>query len=175
MNGPMGDEDYEDAQRKYILLFRVLNTSKSPFDPRHAGEANKLIADYRYKLQKAEQEIASLQSTLARTDTQLLRYKTTADASEKAEAELKIERRKLQREVIILFCRSKLQNASKARARALETSNVFLLSSSRKMITTHSAYPSTIGAYLIAILYDDFSRLSFTFGTNAICSRQVFV
>lgn len=63
------------------------------------GEANKLLAEYRYKLQKAEQEIASLQSTLARSDTQLLRYKTTADASEKAEGELKIERRKLQREV----------------------------------------------------------------------------
>ncbi|XP_031632227.1 leucine-rich repeat flightless-interacting protein 2 isoform X2 [Contarinia nasturtii] len=75
-NGPIDDEDYEDAQR----------------------EANKLIADYKYKLTKAEQEIASLQASLARSETQVIRYKSTADAAEKVEAELKIERRKLQRE-----------------------------------------------------------------------------
>ncbi|XP_061393177.1 leucine-rich repeat flightless-interacting protein 2 [Musca vetustissima] len=77
LNGPLGsdDDDYE-AQR----------------------EANKIILDYKYKLQKAEQEIASLQSSLARSETQVIRYKSTAEAAEKAEAELKIERRKLQRE-----------------------------------------------------------------------------
>lgn len=48
---------------------------------------------------KAEQEIASLQASLARSETQVIRYKSTADAAEKVEAELKIERRKLQREV----------------------------------------------------------------------------
>jgi chromosome segregation ATPase len=58
-----------------------------------------MIADYKYKLQKAEQEIASLQASLARSETQVIRYKSTADASEKAEADLKIERRRLQREV----------------------------------------------------------------------------
>lgn len=64
-----------------------------------AGEANKLIADYKYKLTKSEQEIASLQASLARSETQVIRYKSTADAAEKIESELKIERRKLQREV----------------------------------------------------------------------------
>lgn len=63
------------------------------------GEANKQVTEYRYKLQKAEAEIATLQSTLARSETQVIRYKSTAEAAEKAEAELKIERRKLQREV----------------------------------------------------------------------------
>lgn len=63
------------------------------------GEANKLIAEYKYKLTKCEQEIASLQASLARSETQVIRYKTTADAAEKIESELKIERRKLQREV----------------------------------------------------------------------------
>lgn len=63
------------------------------------GEANKLIAEYKYKFQKAEQEIASLQASLARSETQVIRYKSTAEAAEKAEGELKIERRKLQREV----------------------------------------------------------------------------
>lgn len=66
---------------------------------RCVGEANKLIADYKYKLTKSEQEIASLQASLARSETQVIRYKTTADAAEKIESELKIERRKLQREV----------------------------------------------------------------------------
>lgn len=64
-----------------------------------SGEANKAIADYKYRLTKAEQEIASLQASLARSETQVIRYKSTADAAEKAEADLKIERRKLQREV----------------------------------------------------------------------------
>lgn len=63
------------------------------------GEANKAINDYKYRLQKAEQEIASLQASLARSETQVIRYKSTAEAAEKAEADLKIERRKLQREV----------------------------------------------------------------------------
>lgn len=64
-----------------------------------SGEANKAISDYKYRLQKAEQEIASLQASLARSETQVIRYKSTAEAAEKAEADLKIERRKLQREV----------------------------------------------------------------------------
>jgi len=63
------------------------------------GESNKIISDHKYKLQKAEQEIANLQSSLARSETQVIRYKSTAEAAEKAEAELKVERRKLQREV----------------------------------------------------------------------------
>lgn len=79
INGSLDDDDFEDAQR----------------------EANKLITDYKYKLAKAEQEIANLQASLARSESQVIRYKSTAEASEKAESELKIERRKLQREPII--------------------------------------------------------------------------
>ncbi|EDS45142.1 leucine rich repeat interacting protein [Culex quinquefasciatus] len=79
VNGALDDDDYEDAQR----------------------EANKLITDYKYKLQKAEQEIANLQASLARSESQVIRYKSTAEAAEKAESDLKIERRKLQREPII--------------------------------------------------------------------------
>lgn len=59
--------------------------------------------DYKYKLQKAEQDISSLQGSLARAETQVIRYKTTAEAAEKAEGELKVERRKLQREVIFII------------------------------------------------------------------------
>uniref|UniRef100_A0A182SHW1 Leucine-rich repeat flightless-interacting protein 2 n=1 Tax=Anopheles maculatus TaxID=74869 RepID=A0A182SHW1_9DIPT len=98
MNGSLVDDDYEDAQRKCydvglpcttMLIARV----------HLSGEANKLITEYKYKLQKSEQEIANLQASLARSETQVIRYKSTAEAAEKAESDLKIERRKLQREV----------------------------------------------------------------------------
>lgn len=62
-----------------------------------------MITDLKYKLQKSEQEIASLQATLARSETQVIRYKSEAEAAEKAEADLKIEKRKLQREVNTFF------------------------------------------------------------------------
>lgn len=63
------------------------------------GEANKIVSDFKYKLQKAEQEIANLQASLSRSESQVIRYKSTAEAAEKVESELKVERRKLQREV----------------------------------------------------------------------------
>lgn len=63
------------------------------------GEANKQIADYKFKLQKAEQDVASLQGAVARLETQVVRYRAAAEASERAEDELKTEKRKLQREV----------------------------------------------------------------------------
>ncbi|XP_055840524.1 leucine-rich repeat flightless-interacting protein 2 isoform X3 [Episyrphus balteatus] len=107
MNGTLGsDEDYE-AQR----------------------EANKIISDYKYKLQKAEQEIASLQASLARSETQVIRYKSTAEAAEKAEAELKIERRKLQRE----------NREAMERLEELETSNNHLLKRLDKLKNAKSA------------------------------------
>lgn len=64
-------------------------------------EANKLLADYKFKMQKAEQDMSTLQATVARLESQVIRYKSAAEASEKAEDELKVEKRKLQREVRI--------------------------------------------------------------------------
>ncbi|XP_034940892.1 leucine-rich repeat flightless-interacting protein 2 isoform X2 [Chelonus insularis] len=62
-------------------------------------EANKLLADYKFKLQKAEQDMSTLQANVTRLETQVIRYKSAAEASEKAEDELKVEKRKLQREI----------------------------------------------------------------------------
>lgn len=76
MNGPFGEE-WEETQR----------------------ETQKQMTEYRFKLQKAEQEITTLQSNLARAETQVIRYKSTAEASEKSETELKRQKGKLQREV----------------------------------------------------------------------------
>lgn len=85
--------------RNVNILPTTLNLHFCWLSCRVLGEANKAINDYKYRLQKAEQEIASLQASLARSETQVIRYKSTAEAAEKAEADLKIERRKLQREV----------------------------------------------------------------------------
>lgn len=89
-----------------------------------AGEANKQIADYKFKLTKAEQEIASLQASLARSETQVIRYKSTADATEKAEADLKIERRKLQREVSVKVWVCPTQKTIKIKFFAISFSSV---------------------------------------------------
>lgn len=43
--------------------------------------------------------MSTLQATVARLESQVIRYKSAAETSEKAEDELKVEKRKLQREV----------------------------------------------------------------------------
>lgn len=60
---------------------------------------SKQINEYKVKLQKADQEIATLQATVARLETQVTRFRSAAETSEKAEDELKTEKRKLQREL----------------------------------------------------------------------------
>ncbi|OWF45404.1 leucine-rich repeat flightless-interacting protein 2-like [Mizuhopecten yessoensis] len=62
-------------------------------------EASKQIHEYKLKLQKAEQDITNLEGTVTRLDSQVKRYKTDAEESEKLEDELKTEKRKLQREL----------------------------------------------------------------------------
>lgn len=79
-------------------------------------EANKLLADYKFKIQKAEQDMSTLQATVARLESQVIRYKSAAEASEKAEDELKVEKRKLQREV----------RETQGRVEELETANSHL-------------------------------------------------
>lgn len=79
-------------------------------------EASKLLGDYRFKWQKAEQDVSTLQATVARLESQVIRYKSAAETSEKVEDELKVERRKLQREL----------REAQARLEELETSNTHL-------------------------------------------------
>lgn len=127
-NGPLSDDDYEEAQRKRAFKLAQCNVSlnfRCMFFC-SSGEANKQLADYRYKLQRAEQEIASLQSSLSRSETQVIRFKGSADASEKAETDLKSERRKLQREV------SSISPNCSSRARHPRLSLRFILSFARR-------------------------------------------
>ncbi|KAK3930254.1 Leucine-rich repeat flightless-interacting protein 2 [Frankliniella fusca] len=93
LNGP-ADSDMEDLQR----------------------EAQKLLGDYKFKLQKAEQDVSTLQANVARLESQVIRYKSAAETAEKVEDELKVEKRKLQREL----------RESLAHAEELETANSHL-------------------------------------------------
>ncbi|XP_054165867.1 leucine-rich repeat flightless-interacting protein 2-like [Oppia nitens] len=79
-------------------------------------ETNKLISDYKFKLKKYEQEISVLNGNVARLETQLTRFRTTAVEAEKLEDELKADKRKTQREL----------REALARIEELETSNAHL-------------------------------------------------
>merc|ERR1711963_871290 len=94
---------------------RSQRLERSPFNPEEAEwETKKVLDDYKFKLQKSEQDINTLQTNVARLETQVIRFKTAAETAERSEEELKTERRKLQREVsfypnqrnhFIFFCR----------------------------------------------------------------------
>lgn len=94
-----------------------------------AGEANKQLGDYKFKLQKAEQDVSTLQANVARLESQVIRYKSAADAAEKVEGELKSEKRKLQREL----------RESQTRLEELETSNNHLQRRLDKLKSAKSA------------------------------------
>lgn len=59
-----------------------------------------MVADYKFRASKAEQDVLTLQATVARLESQVIRYKSAMEQAEKMEDELKCDRRKLQREVI---------------------------------------------------------------------------
>lgn len=59
-----------------------------------------MVADYKFRASKAEQDVLTLQATVTRLESQVIRYKSAMEQAEKVEDELKCDRRKLQREVI---------------------------------------------------------------------------
>ncbi|XP_055874521.1 leucine-rich repeat flightless-interacting protein 2-like [Biomphalaria glabrata] len=85
------------------------------------GEASKQIHDYKFKLQKAEQDIATLEGMVTRLETQVKRYKTDAERAEGMEDELKQEKRKLQKELREALTQiEELQNQNKHLTTRLE-------------------------------------------------------
>ncbi|XP_075036473.1 leucine-rich repeat flightless-interacting protein 1 isoform X20 [Mixophyes fleayi] len=62
-------------------------------------DANRLISDLKFKITKSTQEITALEQNIIRLESQLTRYKSSAENSEKVEDELKAEKRRLQREL----------------------------------------------------------------------------
>jgi chromosome segregation ATPase len=84
-------------------------------------EASKQIHDYKFKLQKAEQDIATLEGMVTRLDTQVKRYKGDAERAEGMEDELKQEKRKLQKEMREALTQiEELQNQNKNLTARLE-------------------------------------------------------
>ncbi|XP_051507344.1 leucine-rich repeat flightless-interacting protein 2 isoform X25 [Myxocyprinus asiaticus] len=62
-------------------------------------DSNRQISEYKFKLSKAEQEMATMEQNINRLEGQVSRYKAASDNAEKIEDELKVEKRKLQREL----------------------------------------------------------------------------
>ncbi|XP_026157126.1 leucine-rich repeat flightless-interacting protein 2 isoform X3 [Mastacembelus armatus] len=92
-------------------------------------DANRQISDLKFKLVKSEQEVAALEQNVIRLDGQVTRYKLASENAEKVEDELKVEKRKLQREL-----RSALDRIDE-----LETSNSHLSKRLEKMKANRSA------------------------------------
>ncbi|XP_072323441.1 leucine-rich repeat flightless-interacting protein 2 isoform X15 [Scyliorhinus torazame] len=62
-------------------------------------DVNRQLSEYKFKLSKAEQDIATVEQNVVRLEGQVFRYKTATENSEKIEDELKAEKRRLQREL----------------------------------------------------------------------------
>ncbi|KAK2889010.1 hypothetical protein Q8A67_014385 [Cirrhinus molitorella] len=92
-------------------------------------DANRQISDLKFKLVKSEQEVTALEQNIIRLEGQVSRYKTSAEAAEKVEDELKVEKRKLQREL-----RSSLDRIDE-----LEASNSHLTKRLEKMKANRTA------------------------------------
>jgi len=91
-------------------------------------ETKKLLDDYKFKISKNEQEIATLTANVARLESQVSRFKTASERAEGSEEALKAERRKMQRE---------LRDAT-TRNEELETQNKHLEKRLEKLKTAKS-------------------------------------
>lgn len=91
-------------------------------------ETKKLLDDYKFKISKSEQEIATLAANVARLESQVIRFKTAAETAEQSEESLKTERRKMQRELRDAITRNE----------ELETQNKYLEARLDKLKTAKS-------------------------------------
>ncbi|XP_029942281.1 leucine-rich repeat flightless-interacting protein 2-like isoform X1 [Salarias fasciatus] len=85
-----GMEDPEGAAQENGMDVQLLELQR---------DANRQISELKFKLVKSEQEVAALEQNVIRLDGQVTRYKTASENAEKIEDELKVEKRKLQREL----------------------------------------------------------------------------
>jgi len=91
-------------------------------------ETKKLLDEYKFKISKCEQENATLQANVARLESQVIRYKTAAETAEQSEENLKVERRKNQREL----------REAQTKSEELETTNKHLEKRLEKLKTAKS-------------------------------------
>ncbi|KAM6893545.1 leucine-rich repeat flightless-interacting protein 2 [Xenentodon cancila] len=92
-------------------------------------DANRQMSELRFKLVKSEQEVTALEQNVIRLEGQVSRYKLASENAEKIEDELKVEKRKLQREL-----RSALDRVGE-----LEASNSHLSKRLEKMKANRNA------------------------------------
>ncbi|XP_075333358.1 leucine-rich repeat flightless-interacting protein 2 isoform X3 [Odontesthes bonariensis] len=92
-------------------------------------DANRQISELKFKLVKSEQEVTALEQNVIRLEGQVTRYKSASENGEKVEDELKVEKRKLQREL-----RSALDRIDE-----LEATNSHLAKRLEKMKANRSA------------------------------------
>ncbi|CAK6984050.1 PREDICTED: leucine-rich repeat flightless-interacting protein 2-like, partial [Scomber scombrus] len=92
-------------------------------------DTNRQISELKFKLVKSEQEVAALEQNVIRLEGQVTRYKSASESAEKMEDELKVEKRKLHREL-----RSALD-----RIEELELSNAHLSKRLEKMKANRNA------------------------------------
>jgi len=84
-------------------------------------ETKKILDEYKFKISKSEQENATLQATVARLESQVVRFKTASETAELSEESLKAERRKNQRELRDLQTKNEeLETANKHLDKRLE-------------------------------------------------------
>ncbi|XP_029282964.1 leucine-rich repeat flightless-interacting protein 2 isoform X12 [Cottoperca gobio] len=119
-NGTDGVQDPEGSSLENGLDPHLLDLQR---------DANRQISDMKFKLVKSEQEVTTLEQNVIRLDGQVTRYKLASENSEKVEDELKVEKRKLQREL-----RSALDRIDE-----LEVSNSHLAKRLEKMKANRSA------------------------------------
>ncbi|KAM9701132.1 leucine-rich repeat flightless-interacting protein 2-like isoform 2-T2 [Menidia menidia] len=62
-------------------------------------DSSRQLSDLRFRLVRAEQEVASLEQKVLRLEAQVSRYRSASESSERLEDELKVEKRRLQREL----------------------------------------------------------------------------
>ncbi|KAK7602190.1 hypothetical protein V9T40_009631 [Parthenolecanium corni] len=105
----------EERIRSSGQCYNLMNGSDNE-DFEDSKETSRLVGDYKFKWQKAEQDISTLQANVARLESQVIRYKSAAETSEKVEDELKVEKRKLQREL----------REAQLRVEELDTANMHL-------------------------------------------------
>jgi len=87
-------DDLQDTERSRSSLARGAASQEEL-----ERETKKLLDEYKFKISKSEQEIATLAANVARLESQVMRYKTTSETLEQSEDALKTERRKMQREL----------------------------------------------------------------------------
>ncbi|XP_071553032.1 uncharacterized protein [Panulirus ornatus] len=113
--------DLEDQVRRLKLeLEEERNKNRrreNGLDYEKQKEQNKTVNEYKFRVQKAEAEVSTLQANVARLDALSARYKTQSEELERSEEELKLEKRKLQREL----------RDAQSRLEELETTNNHLI------------------------------------------------